>query len=529
LRIPPYRLSRGLVLLEIIRQPDPLEYLAAMDLEGIEPFTVVLYSAGNLWDCRWDGSRKHIHSLDRSVPHSWSSATLYNEVIANRRKRWFEEWLETREQIAPADIAAFHQMAGNGDIRNSLVMNRDNELYTVSVTSVVVRKEEARMFYHDLRTGEKSVAGFDAQPQNQVAAQANNKRGFLARFSWSTRKFLTRFRRWEFWPTHLIYAPVYPYWLWLSLRARSFFFFNAANPRIEYAGFTHERKSDIYRQLPGRFYPRTHFCSVGTDFQTLTRQLQNRALNFPLIAKPDIGERGTEVSLLRSAEELAAYCRRTKVDFLVQDYIPYEMEAGIFYVRIPGESAGRITGIVGKEFLAVTGDGRSTVRQLLMQEPRSRLQLDALADQYGHFLDIQLADGIRQTLVPYGNHCRGAKFIDRSDMISDQLVLAIDNICKRIPDFYFGRLDLKFANWEDLLQEKNFSIIEVNGAGSEPTHIYDPGHSLWFAWKEIVRHWRLLYRVSLANAERRNIPLMNTRDGLRMLTAHSRYLKMIKG
>jgi len=268
---------------------------------------------------------------------------------------------------------------------------------------------------------------------------------------------------------------------------------------------------------------------VGTDFQTLSRQLQNRALNFPLIAKPDIGERGTEVSLLRSAEELAAYCRRTKVDFLVQDYIPYEMEAGIFYVRIPGESAGRITGIVGKEFLAVTGDGRSTVRQLLMQEPRSRLQLDALADQYGHFLDIQLADGIRQTLVPYGNHCRGAKFIDRSDMISDQLVLAIDNICKRIPDFYFGRLDLKFANWEDLLQEKNFSIIEVNGAGSEPTHIYDPGHSLWFAWKEIVRHWRLLYRVSLANAERRNIPLMNTRDGLRMLTAHSRYLKMIKG
>jgi hypothetical protein len=524
LRTPPYRLSRGLVLLDIVRQPDPLEYLAAMNLEGIEPFTVVLYSGEKLWDCRWDGKKKHIHSLDQSVPHIWSSATLYDQSIANQRRQWFENWLGTKEQVDPADIVDFHQKAGNGDRRTSLVMNRDDEMYTVSVTSVVVKKKEARMFYHDLRTGERSVARFNTVRQAETAAA---KSGRPNRLVWSAKKFLTRLTRWEFWPTHLIYAPVYPYWLWLSLRARSFFFFNAANPQIENAGFTHERKSDIYRQLPGRFYPRTHYCPLGTDFEVLKKQLANRALNFPLIAKPDIGERGTEVSLLRSAEELAAYYRRARVDFLVQEYVSYEMEAGIFYVRIPGESKGRITGIVGKEFLSITGDGRNTVRQLLMREPRSRLQLDVLAEQYGHFLDITLADGVRQILVPYGNHCRGAKFIDRGEMITDELEKAIDNICRRIPDFYFGRLDLKFASWQDLAQEKNFSIIEVNGAGSEPTHIYDPEHSLFFAWKEIARHWRLLYRVSLANAKRRNIPLMNTREGLQMLAAHSRHLKMI--
>jgi hypothetical protein len=511
-RTPPYRMSRGLVLLQIIRKSDPLEYFSGMGLDGVEPFTLVLYYWGDLWDCRWDGLRKHIHSLDRSSPHIWSSATLYEETVAGERERWFKEWLGSRDRIAPGDIVAFHREAGAGDIRNSLVMNRDNELYTVSVTSIIVKHDDARMVYHDLRTGENTIATF----------------GQATRLSWKLKNFRTRLLHWEFWPSHLIYAPVYPYWLWLSLRARSFFFFNAANPRIEYAGFIHERKSDIYRQLPGNYYPRTHFCPVGSDFSEVKRQLQNRALHFPLMAKPDIGERGAQVSLLRTDRQLEEYLRRSRVDFLIQEYVSYPMEAGIFYVRIPGESKGRITGIVGKEFLSVTGDGCSTMRELLVREPRSLLQLKSLTDRYGALLDTALPEGERQTLVPYGNHCRGAKFIDCSDKISDELVNVIDTICKRIPDFYFGRLDLKFTSWEELLQEKNFSIIEVNGAGSEPTHMYDPQHSLLFAWREIIRHWRLLHRISLANAERRNIPLMNTREGLRMISAHTRHLKMIE-
>jgi hypothetical protein len=139
-----------------------------------------------------------------------------------------------------------------------------------------------------------------------------------------------------------------------------------------------------------------------------------------------------------------------------------------------------------------------------------------------------LPEGTTQTLVPYGNHCRGAKFIDCSERITAELVDVVDRICRQIPDFYYGRLDLKFTSWEHLLQEKSFSIIEVNGAGSEPTHMYDPGHSLFFAWKEIMRHWRLLYRISLTNAEQRNIPLMSTRQGWRMIIAHTRYLKILE-
>jgi hypothetical protein len=528
MRTPPYRISRGLVLLDIVRKPDPLEYLAGMDLHGVEPFTLVLFYDGNLWDCRWDGSQKHIHPLDRSSPYIWSSATLYDKAASNERQRWFTEWLQSTERIAPEDIVAFHQMAGNGDIRNSLVMNRDNELFTVSVTNITVSKEGARMVYHDLQTGKHTVTGFDFPIGTAADLKPEYKRKWWARFSWTFKKFRTKLTRWEFWPTHLIYAPVYPYWLWLSLRARSLFFFNAANPRIEYAGFTHERKSDIYRQLPGRYYPRTHFCPEGADFNELKKQLKNRSLDFPLIAKPDIGERGAQVSLLRTDHQLEEYSRRSKVDFLLQEYVPYPMEAGIFYVRIPGEEKGRITGIVAKEFLSVTGDGGSTMRELLLREPRYLLQLDALMERYGSLLNTVLPEGTTQTLVPYGNHCRGAKFIDCSERITAELVDVVDRICRQIPDFYYGRLDLKFTSWEDLLQEKSFSIIEVNGAGSEPTHMYDPGHSLFFAWKEIMRHWRLLYRISLTNAEQRNIPLMSTRQGWRMIIAHTRYLKMLE-
>jgi hypothetical protein len=208
--------------------------------------------------------------------------------------------------------------------------------------------------------------------------------------------------------------------------------------------------------------------------------------------------------------------------------VPYDMEAGIFYVRIPGEEKGGITGIVGKELLTIKGDGESTIRQLLQKTPRFLLQLSALEQKNGDIFDDILKKGECRTLMPYGNHSRGAKFIDWSDLITDELTHVIDGICKQIPDFYFGRMDVKFTSWEELLQGRGFSIIELNGAGSEPTHIYDPRHSLFFAWKEIVRHWLMLFRVSLINAEKRQIPLMRTRDGLKMLKDHAQYMKLMQ-
>jgi hypothetical protein len=186
----------------------------------------------------------------------------------------------------------------------------------------------------------------------------------------------------------------------------------------------------------------------------------------------------------------------------LQDLIPYDNEVGIFYVRFPHEKKGRITGVVAKEFLIIEGDGSATIEDLLKLNPRYELQLKALQKEYGNQLKTILAKGEKQNLVPYGNHARGAKFIDYSHLISPQLTKVIDDMCLQIEEFYFGRMDLMYNSWEELEQGKNFSIVELNGAASEPTHIYDPKHSLLFAWKELARHITYMFEISVENNKR---------------------------
>jgi hypothetical protein len=246
-----------------------------------------------------------------------------------------------------------------------------------------------------------------------------------------------------------------------------------------------------------------------------------------LIAKPDVGQRGVQVELLQGEAGLVAYATHSRVNFLLQEYIDYPNEAGIFYYRIPGQQKGHISGIVGKELLAVVGDGRSTIEELLLKEDRYILQLPVLRVTYGNALGKILPAGVSHTLVPYGNHCRGAKFIDWSDRISGELENTIDTLCRQVPGFYFGRLDIKFDSWEGLCAGQRFSVIELNGAGSEPTHIYDPKHSILFAWKEIVRHWRIVFRISQLNARRHKVPKMSTGEGLSMLRENKEYLKLL--
>jgi hypothetical protein len=142
-------------------------------------------------------------------------------------------------------------------------------------------------------------------------------------------------------------------------------------------------------------------------------------------------------------------------------------------------------------------------------------------------LDRILVEGEKDLLVPYGNHARGAKFVDASHLIDEQLTKAIDEICQNIPQFYFGRLDIRFKSWEQLREGENFSIIELNGAGSEPTHMYDPKHSIFFAWKEIIRHWNILYRISKVNHRLLGIPYMRFYDGIGMLRGNSRHIQLI--
>jgi hypothetical protein len=324
---------------------------------------------------------------------------------------------------------------------------------------------------------------------------------------------------WEYWPFQIVYIPIYFLWAFYSLRAKSIFFFNAANPTIKNGGFMMESKKAIYDLIPQQYYPKTELIKEGTALEEILKIIQFSAIQYPLIAKPDIGLRGSGVKKIATVADLIIYAEKANFDFVVQDFIPFENEVGIFYVRYPQEKKGKITGVVSKEFLIVTGDGIATIEQLIRKKPRYELQLKVLQQEYGKQLLEILPKDEKLNLVPYGNHARGAKFIDGSNWISPKLTDTINEMCMQIPGFYFGRLDVMYHTLDELEQGKNYAIVELNGAGSEPTHIYDPKHSLLFAWKELARHITYMYEISVEN-HKTGSPYLSHEEGMKEYRLH---------
>jgi hypothetical protein len=333
------------------------------------------------------------------------------------------------------------------------------------------------------------------------------------------RLFLHKLFHWEYWPFQIVYIPIYFLWLVYAIRARTIFFFNTCNPSMKYGGFMMDSKKGIYDLIPQKYYPKTQLISEKLAFEKVKGIIENTELYFPLIVKPDIGLRGSAVKKVYNLEELKKYHYKADFDYLVQDLIPFENEIGIFYVRFPLEKKGRITGIVAKEFMILEGDGFSTIERLLKANPRYGFQLKALEKEYGNQLKTVLSKGEKRNLVPYGSHARGAKFIDYSNHISEKLSMVIDEICHQIPEFYYGRMDVMFNTFEELEEGKNFSIVELNGAASEPTHIYDPKHSLFFGWKELFRHIGYMFKISVEN-NKRGCAFLTHKEGMKLYRLH---------
>ncbi len=332
---------------------------------------------------------------------------------------------------------------------------------------------------------------------------------------------------WEYWPMQLIYYPLGLIWLYFALKAKSLFFFNAANPSIKNGGLAMESKKEIYDLIPSKFIPETLFFRHGTPVTEILKTIAVSTIKIPFIVKPDIGMKGWGVQVIKDEIELASYVQNSSENFLIQELINYQHEIGIFYYRFPDQPHGKISGIVYKMFLTAKGNGMDTILQLVKQNHRSHFQLDSLKKRYGSFLNTILPKNEELILVPFGSHTLGSQFIDISSRANVKLFNTIDSICKNIDGFYFGRLDIRYSDWDDLCDGKNFSIIELNGAGSEPTHIYDHDHSLFFAWKEIIRHWNILYKISVLNFSR-GYPYLSYQEGRKMLKANSKMETKLK-
>jgi len=328
-------------------------------------------------------------------------------------------------------------------------------------------------------------------------------------------KFWIKLKSWEYWPLHLIYTPIYMYWIWLGLRARSLFYFTAANPAIKMGGLYGESKSEILQALPQRLIPKTIYVSPDEGVEAIEKRANAVGIHFPMIAKPDKGERGFKVEKLKDQAELSSYREAVPTQLIVQEFIDYPEEVAVLYYRFPGEKSGKITSITLKEYLSVTGDGTSTVRQLMQAYPRARLQLDTFEAKQPELLSQVPPAGERWELNPIGNHCRGTTFLDGTHLIDDQLLATFDHVSHQLDGIYFGRYDIKCQSFESLRRGENFCILELNGLKSEPTHIYQPGFSIWKAYGILFRQWKTVYKLALANHQL-GVPYTRFRDGVRM-------------
>ena len=301
--------------------------------------------------------------------------------------------------------------------------------------------------------------------------------------------------KWEFWPFWFFYIPVYFRYLYYGIRAKSFGFFTASNPLMEYGGLTNYSKYNVLKHIDAQYIPVTHL--ISPPFKKVN--LEEKKLSYPIIMKPDMGERGFSVEKIKNTQELEKYLSQSNQSILLQEFIDFPIELGIMYYRFPNQEKGTISSVVRKEVLSVTGDGTSSLAELIQKGDRTAYHQDMLFKMYSTELENILEQGKKKQLSDIGNHIRGATFYNANHLINDNLHNVIDRIAKPIRGYHFGRFDLKVKSIDDLYAGKNIKIVELNGANSEPTHIYDPNMPLLKAYKALYKHWRVLYQISVAN------------------------------
>lgn len=314
---------------------------------------------------------------------------------------------------------------------------------------------------------------------------------------------LDRWRRFEFWPTALVYAPLAPWLAWLALRHGGLRTLAAANPGFEDGGFVGESKAAILEALPPRWIVPFVLVAPGDEdarLRAVDRAVADRVWTYPLILKPDIGQKGVGVRRIATRDEAVRYLRAEAGAVIAQPWHPGPFEAGIFYVRRPDEARGRIFSITDKRFPEVVGDGESTLEALLRAHPRFRLQVPLFLQR--HDGTRVLADAECLPLVTAGNHCQGAIFLDGATLVTPALEARIDAIARAVPGFFIGRFDVRYRDREAFMRGEDLAIVELNGVTSESTNIYDPTFGALAAWRTLARQWALVFEIGAVNRAR---------------------------
>ncbi|MEO8853674.1 MAG: hypothetical protein ABI359_07845 [Ginsengibacter sp.] len=338
------------------------------------------------------------------------------------------------------------------------------------------------------------------------------------------KKIIKRFVDWHHWPFFPFYFPLFFVWAWYIIKSRSLWFFSSSNPTLTFGGFEGETKKEMYDLLPPGSYPKTLYIDPKISFPDLLQLIKSHSFSFPFIVKPNVGMEGILFRKIDNEKQLEIYHAKITFDYLVQELVDFPLEIGLFYIRHPNENSGKITALFSKKFPIITGNGISTIGEILQKNNCK------IVEESGKLTAEEL-----QRILPknetfplsfVGNRYHGTSFHDLSELIDKSLLSVFDKLSLS-SSFYYGRYDIKCASIEDLKNEINFSILEFNGAGSIPNHVYTGNFTLIKAYKEIIGHWKSLYEISAHNYENGYI-YWKFWDGLRYILKAKRNFRKQK-
>lgn len=328
--------------------------------------------------------------------------------------------------------------------------------------------------------------------------------------------FFKNLFNWERWSYDVIYLPIDIFWLWYGLKAKHFWYFTPVNPTLIFAGFEGGSKKEMYEQLPAWTYPATIFIEPATPFEEVKKKMEAAGLQYPVVVKPDSGMAGVLFRIIKDDAHLQVYHQAVGELYVLQKCIDSGLEYSVYYIRYPAETKGMITGLIVKDYLSVTGDGIKTLATLIAEHPIAKYKIAKLQKMHQAKWDDVIPAGEKFLLNPAGNHNTGAKFINLNHEIDQQLCDVFDKISNETGQYYFGRYDLKCPSLDALKNGKHIDVLEFNGAGAAITHVFDRNMSYISALKEIVRHWRHLYKIGKIN-NKKGVPYWSFWKGYRFM------------
>ena len=339
-----------------------------------------------------------------------------------------------------------------------------------------------------------------------------------------------RITHWESWHHHVKYIPLSPVWLWYCLRSGTPWFFTATNPSLTFGGFEGEGKREMYEQLPSGSYPRSIYIDAGIPFSQLEERVAAAGYSYPFIAKPNVGMMGFMVRKINDAGQLKLYHEAMPSEYIVQTLVNYPLEVSAFYYRMPADKKGTVSGLLKKQPPYVVGDGTSNLESLIKKNGHVRFKKEEILSRNAAQLQKVLPSDETFFLSVTSNRSQAGMVEGIDQEINENLRTLLDDWSHYAGKLYYGRYDIKCASVESLKSGTDFFILEFNGTGAGIQHITGNNYSLFKAWGIILKHWKMMYKISRYNATVLGVKYWGFKQGslhLKNAKANLQFLKKL--